>query len=278
MGKASSAKKVARLTAGTSKQARQRRAKYGFPAIVGSLLVVGVLGIVLLRSGQPSAFPHASSTGVAGQGGGDHIHEAYGMYVCGAWLPVLPQFESQLGIHTHGDGIIHIHPFDITASGRHAQLKVFLNGAGVQLSNTKLVVPKTDTNDAVSVKDGGKCNGKPATLRVAEWTNAVNRKTDKAVTTGPTKIYTSGFGNIWLGHDGGALTIFYGPADAKIPLPTQGDTIANLVAAFGGVDQSGGTGSSGASGASGTSGASSTTGTSGATGGSGASGGSGTSG
>src|SRR6185437_13354421 len=118
-------------------------------------------------------------------------------------------------------GIFHIHPFDITASGKHAQLKVLLNGAGVQLSNSKLVVPKTDTAPAVSVKHGGKCNGHPATLRVAEWDNAVNRKTEKAVTTAPTKIYTSGFGNIWLGHDGGALTIFYGPANPKIPLPTQ---------------------------------------------------------
>src|SRR5262245_54264911 len=49
---------------------------------------------------------------------GDHWHEAFAVDVCGEWLPNAPTFESpatnprgRVGLHTHGDGIIHTHPF-----------------------------------------------------------------------------------------------------------------------------------------------------------------------
>ncbi len=39
---------------------------------------------------------------------GDHIHAAMDIYVCGQHEPKLPQFEA--GIHSHGDGLMHMHP------------------------------------------------------------------------------------------------------------------------------------------------------------------------
>jgi hypothetical protein len=49
---------------------------------------------------------------------GDHWHAALGVDVCGQWLPPAPTFmvragESGVtaGIHSHGDGLIHLHPF-----------------------------------------------------------------------------------------------------------------------------------------------------------------------
>ena len=48
----------------------------------------------------------------------DHWHAAYGMYVCDHFLPpVTDAKEDVLGIHTHGEGVIHIHPFSAAASG-----------------------------------------------------------------------------------------------------------------------------------------------------------------
>jgi hypothetical protein len=49
---------------------------------------------------------------------GDHWHAALGVNVCGQWLPPAPQFEVRAnqagvtaGIHSHGDGLLHLHPF-----------------------------------------------------------------------------------------------------------------------------------------------------------------------
>jgi hypothetical protein len=204
--------------------------------VIGTILVLGVISIVLLKGSQPSDFPKAADLTNQASPGGDHIHEAYGFNICGKWQTALPEFESQVGIHTHGDGVIHIHPYSITVQGKHAQLKVFLSGAGVRLSNKALVIPKNSVGDGANVKVPGTCpGGKKAVLRVAEWKHAT--KNNKAVTTPPDKIYTSGFGNIWLGHNGGALTIFYGPADAKIPLPNYDNSIHYLIQAEGGNDQ-----------------------------------------
>lgn len=235
MGKASSAKKVARLTSG-SKHKSRRTARFGFPALITVIVVGGILSIVFLKSGQPSAFPKAADLSNRQNPGGDHIHEAYGFNICGKWQPPIPEFESQIGIHTHGDGVIHIHPYDVSAQGRHAELKVFLTGAHVQLSDKHLVVPKTSSGDGANVKVPGTCNGKPAVLRVAEWHHATT-KGDKPTTKPPDKVYKSGFGDIWLGHNGGALTIYYGPPTGVIPLPDYQGSIQHLVEAEGGVDK-----------------------------------------
>lgn len=263
MGKASSAKKVARLTGGgTKKHRRPVGAKYAFPMLVGGLLAAGIVGVVLLKHSQPGPFPRVN-TQYAGDTG-DHIHEAYGFNVCGKWLPPVPVFDDEAGLHTHGDGVIHIHPFDVNDSGRHAQLKVFLNGAGIRLTDTQLFIPQTAAGgQAISVHSGGDCNGKKAVLRVAEWDHAVNPKTNQPVTSPPTKVYKKGFGNLWLGHDGGALTIYYGPSTDKIPFPDTDGNINYLIQARGGKDVnvgtpaggSGGNGSSNAPGAPGLPGA-----------------------
>ena len=59
---------------------------------------------------------------------GDHIHQAFGINVCGEWLENVPEFESAVGIHTHGDGVLHIHPFSQLGVGANATLGRFLAG------------------------------------------------------------------------------------------------------------------------------------------------------
>lgn len=234
MGKASSAKKVTRLTKDRKAGKRSARSKYAFPAVLGGIFVAGVLGVVVVRAAQPSPFPRANTSGVAGQGG-DHIHEVYGFNICGKWQTPIPEFDNQAGIHTHGDGVLHIHPFETSASGRKARLKVFLDGAHIRLTDRELAMPATSAAPAATVKVPGSCGGKPATLRVGEWKKATD-KDQKPVRGGPDKIYKKDFGNIWLGHDGGGLTVFYGPPDARIPLPDYDKSIDYLIQAEGGND------------------------------------------
>lgn len=68
----------------------------------------------------------------------DHWHVAYGIYVCGAFLPGPDNGRDPLGIHTHGDGLIHIHPFSRTAAGANADLGLFFSSRGDRLDDRAL--------------------------------------------------------------------------------------------------------------------------------------------
>ena len=60
---------------------------------------------------------------------GDHWHSYLGVNICGEWLPNVPEFEAPVGspvgsrnagIHSHGDGLIHTHPFVSSEEGKNA--------------------------------------------------------------------------------------------------------------------------------------------------------------
>lgn len=217
MGRASSAKKVARVAKVGGKSAQPRR-NIGFPLVIVVLLAGGILAVWAARSSvsnNANVFPAANK---------DHIHMAYAVNDCGKWLAPIPTFESSFGIHTHGDGVLHIHPYLASASGKNATFSVFENGAGMSSSPSGL------RYTGVNVK--GDCNGKAAVLRVAEWNKVVD-KNDKAISpsTKPDRIYTKDFGKIHLNHNGGALTFFYGSPTATIPMPP---SIPAMISALGG--------------------------------------------
>jgi hypothetical protein len=71
---------------------------------------------------------------------GDHWHALLGVNVCGQWLDPVPEFEVRAaepnvraGIHTHGDGFIHVHPFSADETGANATLGRFFEFAGLTL-------------------------------------------------------------------------------------------------------------------------------------------------
>ncbi|HZM43156.1 MAG TPA: hypothetical protein VFB94_28765, partial [Acidimicrobiales bacterium] len=105
MGKASSSKKVARAARAGGRRAsggRQRDLK--FPAVIG---VIVVLGVGLIGFAANDRKSDAQVPPIVNQ---DHWHAAFGVYICGEFQPNPPLFESPVGIHTHDDGVIHIHP------------------------------------------------------------------------------------------------------------------------------------------------------------------------
>jgi len=72
----------------------------------------------------------------AANAAGSHWHTAYGINVCGSWLPPLGQFESDF--HTHGDGLMHAHPRSNAAAGKNATAALFFERAGGELRLNKL--------------------------------------------------------------------------------------------------------------------------------------------
>jgi len=179
MGKASSAKKVARLAEkGRGKKIRMRGGS-AFPIAIGIVVVLGVLVVAVSR--------HYSQADAAGPTVGSHWHVAYGIYVCDKYIdPFQDNKESnpayqELQIHSHGDGVMHWHPANEAAinrsTGKKARFKVFLDLYGVELTDSKLTISGaelTPPGDDVAYEEGkDTCdvNGKPekGSLRTIVW-------------------------------------------------------------------------------------------------------------
>jgi hypothetical protein len=208
MGKASSAKKVARAArAGGSRRVGRQR-NIGFPIIVAVIVILGTLLVGYARSHREAEARPRIYNGTTG----DHWHAAYGIYLCDHFLDAQPQeAQDTLGIHTHGEGIIHIHPFLSSSAGLNATLGVFLEDVNVTVSNTKISDPAGDSVD--ESKD--KCDGKKAIVQVGVWKHAEDATAGKK----PTEVFTDDFSKIRFTNDRMAITIAFLPDNATIPPP-----------------------------------------------------------
>jgi Predicted solute binding protein len=222
MGKASSAKKVARAARAGGRISSGQPRSLLFP---GALLLVIVLGTSLIvyaradrRNEDLGGVPQL----------GDHIHQAIAVDICGEFQPDIPTFESDVGIHTHGDGVIHIHPFSQLGVGANATLERFFQdardgGQEISLSNDKLTYLGKDYEEGKT-----KCDGvEDPELRMAYWSDVEDPASEPEVTTGD-------FTDLRLTTNGAGMTIFYGDPKADIPKPPHADQLAELGAADGG--------------------------------------------
>ena len=157
MGKASSSKKVAKA-AGTG-GGRTSRGKT--PVLwYGSLVLILVAGIGLtafsreqrldqLNSPESTEEPRANDT---------HWHVALGVRVCDRWLDPLTDQTDPKGIHSHGDGIIHVHPFVASAAGRRATFNRYAEAVkGIKLEADRFAFPEGDGKKVEDRRTGDKC-------------------------------------------------------------------------------------------------------------------------
>ena len=189
-----------------------------FPAAIGAIVLAGAAMVVVAWNDH-----HDTASSVAPVANKDHWHAAYGIYVCGEWLPAIPEFDNPDGIHTHGDGVIHIHPFSSSAAGENARLGVFLDAAGVKLTNDKLEI-----NGKTYEEGKDECDGKEAELVVAKWQDV--ETTDKKPALIP-----SDFGDTRFRANGEGYTIAFvptkeaeGKGDEQIPKPESASQLAQL--------------------------------------------------
>ena len=193
----------------------------GFPLVVVLIILLGTSLVIYARSTRADALSPKLNVGVAGGGGGDHWHAALGIYNCDHFEtdPIVrgANWPDASGIHSHDDGIIHIHPFVSSATGSRARLKVFFDTMGLKFSDSSLEL--TNGNTLVSGTD---CNGKKATLRVARFNIDTPDK--------PVEIITKNLPNVRFLADREAFTIALVPDGVDIPIPP---TAANLDALAG---------------------------------------------
>jgi hypothetical protein len=124
---------------------RRKRSSRWFYGLLTVIVVAGVAGVVFLRPDTSAAnvapTPGDPTTGAPG----NHWHTAFGVNICGQWLANPPTFETsaanpnvRVGIHTHGDGYIHIHPYTLSEGGHHATLGRFFGYGGWSVSDSSV--------------------------------------------------------------------------------------------------------------------------------------------
>lgn len=241
----SSAKKVARLAQrGKGKKVRFQGGLL-FPAAIVITIVIGLVTVVYARESRPD--PGSEPPQV-----GDHWHAAYGFYVCDTWLPVFtdakeeqtvdPQTGGQqlvddeyalTGVHTHGDGVIHYHPFSSAAVGDRADLGIFLDVYDVELSEEELVIPASEGGGSWNVEDGflqtgigSACAGEDMEIKVVAW--------DSYTDAGAGQTYITDLTDVPLRNDGQVFAIAVVPRNKAVSMPEWASRLPELGAADGG--------------------------------------------
>ncbi len=173
----------------------KRKGALGYGLIIAAIVVFGVAGVALSRNAGQS-----SGKNLPGPNIGDHWHAAFGVNICGQWKPNVPLYEKPTGIHSHGDGFIHMHPFSTAGANTHATVGLFLSQAGDKVSSSEIKLAQ----DGTDMKNGDQCKnlGKPGKVR---WSVNDQEKTGDIAKYVP--------------KDGEAVALAFLPPDQGIGLP-----------------------------------------------------------
>ncbi len=168
------------------------------PVVAIIFVVFGLLGLL---------FVTRSATGAPRQGV-DHWHAPYTFYICGEKQPNAPTWTGS-GVHTHADGIIHIHPFTPAEEGAGARLSKWFDYGGGKLDGDEIRMP----GSATTYKNGDECPD-GTTGEVQIFVNGVKLPDYKRFTP----------------QDGDRIRMVFGPPeeqvqlDDRIVLPQEGAT------------------------------------------------------
>lgn len=143
----------------------------------------------------------------------DHWHLPYGIWDCtagdgGAFQgPIAdPGFATHSGIHTHSDGVVHLHPFSSTATGNNAQLGVFLEATNASFDGDDAL----NFTDRPSLSEGVQCGGEEAVLQVVSFAPNGGQVTD---------VITDDLSSFRFTGDQDGFVIALAPEGAEIPPP-----------------------------------------------------------
>lgn len=207
MGKASSSKKVARAARAAGRPGVRRN--YTWPALIGLIVALGsVLIVVTVAENKEGG---KEFTGPPQQG--DHWHAAYGVFICGNWVPPFADGPAgdKFGIHTHEDGLMHIHPFFTRVSGKGANVQALADDVGLKVSDTKVSGPGFPEK-----KNGDKCGTKAGEWKLVTWDTVSSKP----------KTHTSNFGK-WAPKDQSLWALAFVPKGATVPQPESAAELAH---------------------------------------------------
>jgi hypothetical protein len=212
MGKASTAKKVARAAGTGGGRTNRGRIPWLYYLAIFIVVMLGTLTIVQSRDSRLNKLSLAGLT-TPPVPNKDHWHVAYAVYLCDKFAPPITDQNDPKGIHTHGDGIIHVHPTARDSAGANATLGVFASAVHMTLNAGELKLP-----GGHDYRDGDKCGSKSGRVRVRVFTSQADT-VGKDSTLDPRKVPMV---------NGELLTIAFAPVDAKLPPPPSAANLQKL--------------------------------------------------
>jgi hypothetical protein len=179
-------------------------------------LLLILVAVALVASCGGGGDDDADAGSAAGPAIGDHWHMAVGFSRCGEVLPDQQDVDGDPdGIHTHGDGLIHIHPFNEDAAHEHAVLGRFLDVVGAEVVDGVLTLAD---GGALDPADG--CDGRPAELVVARWDDASDTSPEVDEVEAPDDLT-----GVRLDADGAVLAVAVVPRGTVPDLPASARTL-----------------------------------------------------
>jgi len=146
---------------------------------------------------------------------GDHWHAPYAIYISNSRQPNIPAFTGPEETHTHGDGIIHMHPFIKAGEGQGASLRKFFEYGGGELGDDSLKIP----GQREMHQNGDLIDGKPAELRILRADSGIHPLVDfaRAIQACDAKD-ESAFERVnsrYIAQDGDCIRIVFAGPDVK---------------------------------------------------------------
>ena len=144
----------------------------------------------------------------------DHWHSAYEIYDCGTVRSTVQTQTDPDGIHTHADSLIHIHPFNSSATGEDARLKVFFEASGLVVTSDEIDATGSFDAGFVPIDNSTGCDGEDSEIVITRWT------VDGADGPELQTTYRSDFADIRFLQEREAFTIAKVPVGEDAPAPS----------------------------------------------------------
>lgn len=187
-------------------------ASRAWSVVIGAVIMVGILGIVFTKARNDAGADVSPKLG-------EHWHAYLGVNVCGNWLGPAPEFHDRVnqagvraGLHSHGDNLIHMHPFSTDEAGKRTTLGKYFGFAGWSISSESI-----QAWDAVTHANGGECGtGKDAKPAELSW---IVGKQGKPWPAEP----RTGNPSDYRPQNGDIVAIYYLPKGDKLEKPPGAD-------------------------------------------------------
>lgn len=181
-----------------------------------SLFVVVVLGVmgVYFASANLSDKKTAGTTDPPAVNK-DHWHVAYGFNLCGKWSAALKDGPAgdTTGIHTHEDGLAHVHPFVSSVAGKNATFGKLMDDTDTSVSASAVNLKR----DGEKFKNGDKCGKKEGVLTATVFKNLADK--EGKVLKGSPSDYRF--------KDGQLITISFNPKGFKVTQPPSAGNLSD---------------------------------------------------
>lgn len=147
--------------------------------------------------------------------GSSHWHAAYVVRLCDDVLDPFDSDADPLGIHSHADGVMHVHPFFEESGYENATLGLFADAMGFGLADGELLLP-----GGGAWRDGDLCDGVPGRVFVDRWSGP---DADSEVVR-----HFDGLADLRYLADGELYQIAFAPADSFPVVPPASGLLPEL--------------------------------------------------